>query len=34
MVPAGDEVGLMAYHADVSAMYVTFAEQVQPSETY
>lgn len=28
MSPAGDEVGLIAYYADVSAMYVTFADQV------
>lgn len=28
MYPAGDEVGLIAYYADVYAMYVTFAEQV------
>jgi putative ABC transport system substrate-binding protein len=28
MFPAGDEVGLIAYYANVTAMYVTFAEQV------
>jgi putative ABC transport system substrate-binding protein len=28
MYPAGDEVGLIAYYADVYAMFVTFAEQV------
>ena len=28
MEPAGEEVGLIAYHADVLAMYATFAEQV------